>query len=132
MKSTKTAYILVFIAMFFVGCSKNMDYPDPIAENLTTGNFTVHYFFEGQDKTASYNGYVFEFGNDGALNCKSATGDFQGRWQLVKKVDGPAIKISLLAPSTDLQNLSREWDLVANDHSKIELKQANASLRFRK
>jgi hypothetical protein len=132
MKSPKTAIILVIIAMFFVGCSKNMDYPDPIAETLTSGNFTVNYFFESQDKTSSYTGYVFEFENDGSLNCISANGDFQGTWKQLNKVDGPAINITLTAPDADLQNLNRDWAIVDADNAKLSLKNSTATFVLRK
>jgi hypothetical protein len=132
MKSTKTAIILVIIAMFFVGCSKNMDYPDPIQEALTEGNFSVNYFYEGQDKTASYSGYVFEFENNGILHGTTPTESFHGTWQQLKKVDGPAISISITTSSPELQKLNRQWDVVNAGNAKLELKQSLTVLRLNK
>jgi hypothetical protein len=132
MKSNRTAILLVIIAMFFVGCSKNMDYPDPVVETLTSGDYSVNFFFEAQDKTASYSGYVFGFENDGSLVCSSPNGEFQGTWKLLKKVDGPAISISLPVLPSELQDLSREWDVKVADNSTVELKNTTAVFRLRK
>jgi hypothetical protein len=132
MKSSKTAIILVIIAMFFVGCSKNMDYPDPIQETLTKGNFSVNYFYEGQDKTTTYNGYVFDFENNGVLVCTSPGGSFRGSWQQLKKVDGPAISISITTNLPELQKLNREWYVVNAGNTNLELKQSLAVLRLNK
>lgn len=132
MKSSRTAIILVIIAMFFVGCSKNMDYPHPVVETITGGNFTVDFFYESQDKTANYNGYVFAFENNGNLVCSTPNGEFHGNWKLLKKVDGPAIGISLPVPPTELQDLSREWDVNVAGNSGVELKNATAVFRLRK
>jgi hypothetical protein len=132
MKSTKTAIILVIIAMFFVGCSKNMDYPDQIQETLTEGNFSVNYFYEGQDKTSTYHGYVFDFENNGVLYCTSPGGSFHGSWQQLKKVDGPAISISITTALPELQKLNRGWYVVNAGNANLELKQSLTVLRFNK
>ena len=132
MKSTKTAAILLFMTMFFLSCSKNMDHPDPLKVNLTNSPMEINYFFAGQDKTSSYTGYNFSFNERGELISDSGAGVYNGKWELVQKVAGPAININLAVPRVELQALNGQWDVVNSTATGFELKQGSAVLKFQK
>jgi hypothetical protein len=131
-KTTRTVAILLFLTMFFVRCTRNMDYPDPVKETISRGNWKVGYFFSGQDKTSTCSAYTFSFNNDGTLDCNSTNGNFSGGWELVQKVAGPAINIQFNGTGFPLNEINNTWSVVGVNSSEVSLSNQSGSIRLQR
>jgi hypothetical protein len=76
-----------------------------VAETVTPGTYTVLRFIDtGDDETAQFNGYTFQFQADGDLIARRNGQVFNGRWRLNSAETRMTIIISGTAALNDLDD----------------------------
>lgn len=137
MKSTKIlAASLLFFSFIFVSCIGDYDYINTTKEIITRGQWTVDYYYAGQDRTADYSGYYLTFRANGTLECQRDADTYNGTWGVQKDANGEEslLKIQLASSEPSLQELSLDWDVTEKNIGTVSLKNDTngAQLRIRK
>lgn len=126
------AILLLFTSVLFINCTPNQDELGSTKEIITRGNWSVNYFFAGQDQTALLGEYSFTFHNDGTLSCLHNSSQCSGNWELARNVSGDVLRIDLDAPQAELKMLNEEWSVAGTDGHSVHLKNGASQLRIRK
>lgn len=135
LKTTLVIFIYTGLAM---SCDKDDDdnHPDEghgdrqqienIAEN---GNWKVTYFYDSDHvETDHFEGYVFTFKDNGALEAVKDSTAIMGTWSVTDSNssddDGGSSDVDFnifFASPDDFEDLSDDWDIITVTSSKIEL-----------
>ena len=134
MKSKKLLVgILLFISSILTSCYPDQDYSPSTKEILSTGKWSVDYYYAGQDKTTQYVNYEFNFQNNGVVSGKNSTGEFTGNWALMKDVSrNDVIEINITTQDPALVELNEIWKITDQTKSIISMNGSSMELRIRK
>lgn len=133
----KSIWTIGIAVLALAGCSKSgsTSNPDDIASVITQGKWVIHYYLnQGKDETGNYAGYVFSFGNAGALSATVSSNTNAGTWtelvdsgkrKLVISWTGGGIPVVLL-------ELEDDWILKSKSSTLIELTNGTDELHFMK
>jgi hypothetical protein len=133
----KSIWTIGITVIALAGCSKSgsTGNPDDIASVITQGRWVIHYYLnQGKDETGNYAGYVFSFGNAGALSATVSSNTNAGTWtelvdsgkrKLVISWAGGGIPVVLL-------ELEDDWILKSKSSTLIELTNGTDELHFMK
>jgi hypothetical protein len=133
MKSGKFfSYLLIVVSTsLFVRCTpENIDYGPTAKETITKNQWSVDYYFSGQDRTAQFNNYKLNFTGSGVLTANDGTVSVSGSWSIIKDAfRNDVLKINL--PEAHLQSLNEQW--IVNLSSEIlTMKGTGSEMRLRK
>ena len=128
------AGLLLFISSVnFTSCYPDQDYTPSTKEVLSTGKWSVDYYYAGQDKTTQYTNYEFNFQGNDVVSGKTATGEFTGNWALMKDVNrNDVIEINITTQTPELIELNEIWKITDRSHSIISMNGSSEELRIRK
>ncbi len=134
MKNSKIflATAVLFSSLFFINCTPDNDTLTETQEIITRGNWSIDYYYAGQDKTAQVNNYQFIFENGGKVTCTDNGTQYAGKWQIKKNVEGDVLDIQLTTPPVELLQLNDGWNVTGKNINSISLKSANVQLRMTK
>ena len=115
----KAARLIIFTALF-IACNNpgnNGNGPTPSA-----GSWKVSFFFDKQDETADFNGYVFEFGSNGSLTATKGGQSWSGTWStgIDDSADKFLMDFSGASPSP-LDELEEDWLIISMDDNLMHL-----------
>lgn len=139
-KSLNQALLLMFsLAMMSTSCSNDDDSSSNNSQQIAeiesiaqSGDWRITNFVDsGQNETADFNGYDFNFNSDGSLVASNGTTALTGSWS-VKDDDSSNddsnddddidFNIFFLVPdSNDFEDLNDDWDIVSTSSTRIEL-----------
>jgi hypothetical protein len=134
----KTKNLLVGLLLFissisFTSCYPDQDYSPSTKDILSTGKWSVDYYYAGQDKTTQYTNYEFNFQGNGVVSAKTTTDEFTGTWALMKDVNrDDVIEINLATQQPELTELNEIWKITDKTHSIISMNGSSMQLRIRK
>ena len=86
MKNQKLFYFFVIITMssLLSSCTQeNISYGDTAREAITKSQWSVDYYFAGQDRTTEFSNYKLSFIGNGTVKADDGTGSFNGNWSMV-------------------------------------------------
>ena len=121
--------LMVVLAFTFVSCNSD-DYKtgaDEVSDTVKDGTWKVSYFFDSNaDKTGSYAGYNFTFGNNTVLTATKETNSYLGQWSASKSTSDDDLystifMIALGSPEV-LTNLTGDWKVIENTGTSLKLK----------
>jgi len=132
----KTSLILL-MTIIMVGCSED-DSNDTNSIDLTQANQQVQngtwritsFVDSGQNETADFNGYEFDFRQDGTVVASNGTTTYNGTWSITDSSssgdDSPDddADFNLFFPVSeddDFEDLNDDWDIVSVSNSLIDL-----------
>lgn len=126
-----TATILT-LSLILTSCSSDdaiiLDTEDiqQIADVAKSGNWRISsYIDSGNNETADYNGYTFDFADGGQLTATNGTNTYNGTWSVTNdssssSQDDIDFNISFTTPP-NFEELSDDWDIVSITSTKIDL-----------
>lgn len=87
-----------------------------------SGQWKITYFFDKQDETSHYAGYVFDFGSNGSLTASQNGQTWNGAWStgFDDSTDKLLISFSGGAPSA-LLDLQEDWRIIKMDDNFMHL-----------
>jgi hypothetical protein len=118
------------MVMFF-SCSED-DMVSPTASDLasveqstTTGDWRITYYFDDEDETSDYQGYVFTFSEDGRIEARRGGSTYVGRWNVERNDDDDErydleFYIDFDSPD-ELEDLDDDWYIKSFTNSRMEL-----------
>src|SRR5215207_10779199 len=114
--------VFLFAALFFFRCTpEDMDYTSTTKEIISRGEWTVDYYFAGQDKTAQYNTYHFGFLGNGTLEGTNGLTPFTGTWSSVHDVNRNEI-LSINITTPHMLDLNEQWNVSEISATSISLR----------
>lgn len=111
MKNEKFSFFFLIITLssFLNSCTQeNISYGDTTREAITKSQWSVNYYFAGQDRTTEFSNYKLSFIGNGTVKADDGTGSFNGNWTMVTDAyrnDVLRINIS----EAHLQAMNEEW-----------------------
>jgi hypothetical protein len=135
MKSSKSlvGLLLLFSAITFSRCTADQGYSTTSTKDfLSLNKWTVDYFFAGQDKTAQYSSFEFNFKGNGTVTGKTSTGEFEGTWSLMKDVNRNDVIEINIDNQPQLAELNDLWKVTDLGISTIDMNGVSTQLRLRK
>jgi len=132
MKNAKFfTYLLIIISTsLFVSCTReNLGYGSTTREIITGKQWSVDYYFAGQDRTAQFNNYKFNFVSDGTLTANDGIASVNGNWSMLTDVNrNDVLRINI--SEAHLQ-LNEQWT-VNPSADILVLKGTGSEMRLRK
>lgn len=136
MKNVKlfTQLLIIVSTSFFAGCSpENLNDQSTPKEIISKGQWSVDYYFSGQDKTSLYNDFHFSFIGNGTVTATNATNTVTGVWSMVTDVNrNQVLKIKIDSQEPYLLELNDQWSITNSSTDAITMKDAGGELRLRK
>ena len=134
MKAVKFfAYLLVIISTsVFTNCTpENLDYGSTTKETITKTQWSVDYFFAGQDVTAQFSNYKINFVGNGIVTANDGTNMVSGTWSMVTDVNrNEVLRISI--PEAHLQVLNDQWKVKQTSDDVLTMNGASSEIRLKK
>ena len=127
--------LLVCTSLFFINCTPSrQDYLSSTKEIISTGKWTVNYFYSGQNQTSSLSNYKFSFQNNGIVICNLDSTDVSGSWSIIHDLNNnDVLVININSQQTSLMQLNASWNVTDKSTSEVGMKNANsAKLQFRR
>ena len=128
------SYLLVIISTsLFTSCTRDsIDYPGSTKQVITAASWSIDYYFAGQDKTAQFNNYKFNFAPTGTMTADDGTNSFNGNWSVVTDVNRKDVLRINLA-ETHLQDLNNQWTVIdATNTGSLVMKNGTSEIRLRR
>lgn len=117
----KRIFLLNLALIVLLGsCRKPQEIP-PLSATIVSGAWKVQTMRESTTNfTAQYNGWILLFTNDGNLSVTTPGGGaYSGTWR--ENADSRQITIVINGALIETARLSREWDIVLVNPSRIRL-----------
>ena len=87
---------------------------------LTTGTWRVTYFFDDNDQTSYFSGYIFTFNANGTVTVVKAGTTLNGTWSTF--IDSGVQKLLLSFDGESFDEIEEDWKLVEFNTTTIKLK----------
>jgi hypothetical protein len=134
MKNVKFfSYLLIIISTsLFTSCTQeNVDFYGTPKETITKSQWSVDYYFSGNDRTAQFNNYRLRFSGNGTVVANDGANSIDGNWAMV--TDGnrnPVLQINM--HETSLENLNNQWTIQTTSTDLLIMKGGEKEMRLRK
>ena len=138
-KSLNQVLLLMFsLAMMSTSCSSDDDSSSNNSQQIAeiegiaqSGAWRITNFVDsGQNETADFNGYDFNFNSDGSLVASNGTTTLTGSWSVTDDdsssddSNDDDIDFNIFFPvpeSNDFEDLNDDWDVISTSSTRIEL-----------
>jgi hypothetical protein len=134
MKNSKFfAYLLVVISTsLFTNCTRdNIDYGSTTKETITKSQWSVDYFFAGQDVTAQFSNYKINFAGNGTVTASDGTTSVNGTWSMITDLNrNEVLRINI--SENLMQRLNSEWAVKQTSDDVLTMKAAGSEIRLKK
>ena len=127
--------ILLCTSLFFIRCTPSrQDYLSSTKEIISTGKWTVNYFYSGQNQTSTLSNYQFSFQSNGIVICNVDSTTVSGNWSIIHDLNNnDVLVININCQQTYLMQLNASWSVTNKSTSEVGMKNANsAQLQLRK
>ncbi len=120
--------IILFFGIALTNCSNDDGIATPtISQSDVQGVWVVSFFEErGVNETGDFAGFSFDFKSGGTLDVTGNGLSLSGTWSLRNGSDpGEPQELVIAIPTVDkpLEELNDDWDIMAYNSSKIELRE---------
>jgi len=111
-------YRFIIIATIFsasaCGTKTNTTPASDLANQLKSGQWMVHYFFDNNtDLTRQYSTVQLTFNNNNTLSISNGNEAFNGGWSVTKDNDGTERLLINIASLTTIQLLNNNWKVIS-------------------
>ncbi|HWI90405.1 MAG TPA: hypothetical protein VNT20_03980 [Flavisolibacter sp.] len=127
------AYLLVVISTsLFTSCTRdNIDYGSTTKETITKSQWSVDYFFAGQDVTAQFSNYKINFAGNGTVTASDGTTSVNGTWSMITDLNrNEVLRINI--SENLMQRLNSEWAVKQTSDDVLTMKAAGSEIRLKK
>jgi hypothetical protein len=134
MKAVKFfAYLLIVISTsVFTSCTpENLDYGSTTKETITKSQWSVDYFFAGQNVTAQFSNYKINFSGNGTVTANDGTTSVNGTWSMITDLNhNDVLRINI--SETHLQELNDQWTVKQTSDDVLTMKGATSEFHLKK
>lgn len=95
-------------------------FPSDFEGILTSGSWNVTYFFDDQDETSDFSGYVFTFETNNTAQAVSTSNTVNGNWNLTNS-NTPDLNL-FFGNNNPFDELDEDWDIIEATQDIIKLK----------
>lgn len=95
--------------------------PSSVGATLAYGSWQVVYFFDKQDETSDFDGYVFQFQEGGAVLSTKSGLTVQGTWSTEDSSNGNKKLYLDFGPTSPLDELNEDWIVTEHKGTRIGL-----------
>lgn len=117
---TSNSQFIDLIEYSITQCGSNSGGTDTFVTVITSGTWRVTYYFDDDDETSDYNGYVFTFNANNTITVVKNALTYTGTWSFYED-DGVAI-FELNFSDSELSELGDDWELLEFSNTVVELK----------
>lgn len=128
-------FLSVCVCIFLSSCTPSrQEYLSSTKEIISTGKWTIQYFYSGQNQTSSFSNYQFSFQNNGIVICNMDSTTISGSWSIVHDLNNnDVLQMNINSQQSTLMQLNSSWNVTDKTMSEIGMKDAqSAQLQFRK
>jgi hypothetical protein len=101
-------------------CGSNSGSNDDFVTIITSGTWRVSYYFDDEEETADFNGYVFTFNTNNAIQIVKNSNSYTGTWSFYEDDGIDVFDIQFSDPI--LNELGDDWELLEFSSTLIQLK----------
>lgn len=101
-------------------CGSNTGSDDEFLEVLTSGSWRVSYYFDDEEETDDFTGYVFAFSSNNTIQVVKNSTSYTGTWSFYEDDGVDVFDIQFDDPI--LNELSEDWELLEFSTTLIQLK----------
>lgn len=101
-------------------CGSNSGSTDDFISIITSGSWRVSYYFDDEDETSVYVGYVFTFNANNTIQIVKNGNNFSGTWSFYE--DDGINKFDIQFEDSVLNQLTEDWELFEFSNILIQLK----------
>lgn len=109
-------------------CPENNIVSLDFAATITTGSWSIPYFFSDSEKTSSYSGYSFVFKSDKSVVATKGSASETGQWDTTIQNSVRELKVNF--SSELLGKLNDNWKLFEFNNSQIRLRNVSTSTHY--
>lgn len=103
-------------------CGSNSGSTDDFVDLLTSGNWRISYYHEGDDdETSVYNGFIFTFNTNATITITRNSSTFTGTWLFYEENGLDILEIDF--QDDPLDDLDDDWELLEFSSTLIQLKE---------
>ncbi|HEX2608300.1 MAG TPA: hypothetical protein VHK91_13015 [Flavisolibacter sp.] len=134
MKYLNSVFGVLLLILSLSSCSPQQDAITSTREIISQGNWTVDYYFPGQNRTEQFLNYAFHFRGDGTLTIEQGSQVATGNWSLVHDVNrNEVIALQINSSNPQITSLNEHWSVVDRNLSALAMKDGNnVELRLKK
>ncbi|HWJ90587.1 MAG TPA: hypothetical protein VNR87_05720, partial [Flavisolibacter sp.] len=103
-------------------CSPKLEDISTTKEVISQGQWSVSYYFNGQDHTADFHGYRFDFASSGTLTASNDSANYSGSWSIVKDDNFKDIMLINFGTTSKLTYLNSEWHVTTVGLNNVAMK----------
>ena len=126
-----SCFIILTISLLASCTRESISYGDTTREAITKSQWSIDYYFTGQDRTAEFSIYKFSFTGSGIVKAEDRSGSFTGNWNMVKDVMRNDI-LSINISEAHLQSLNDKWTVSLIQDGSITMKGATSEVRLKR
>ena len=118
MKNLTPAFSMAMIclSLLFSGCTTDLDQKSTTRELITNGQWTVSYYYAGQDRTAEFSDHSFKFKSNGTVEGNDGLHGFSGSWSTFHDVQNQEVlKLLISGQEPQLAELNQAWKVSSVD-----------------
>ena len=131
-KLTIFSFFFILTISLLGSCTReNISYGDTTREAITKSQWSIDYYFAGQDRTAEFSNYKFSFTGNGIVKAEDGSGSFSGNWNMAtdaRRNDVLSIQIS----EAHLQSLNDKWIVNLIQDGSLTMKGTTSEVRFKR
>lgn len=127
--------LIVCTSQFFMHCTPSrQEYLSSTKEIISTGKWSINYFYSGQNQTSTFSNYRFTFQNNGIVICNTDSTVVNGSWSMIHDLNNnDVLVININCQQSSLMQLNASWNVTDKTTSEIGMKNGGTSeLQFRK
>lgn len=109
-------------------CPENNIVSLDFAQTITKGSWSIPYFFNDSEKTASYSGYSFVFKNDKSVIATKGSNSETGQWETT--VQNGVRELQLNFSTELLSKLNNNWKLFEFNNSQVRLRDTGTNTNY--
>lgn len=127
------AYLLVVISTsLFTSCTtENLDFGSTTKETMTKSQWSVDYFFAGQNVTSQFSNYKINFVGNGTVIANDGTTSVNGTWSIVTDMNRNDV-LRINVSESHLQVLNDQWTVKQTSDDVLTMKGPASEIHLRK
>ncbi|HEU0065287.1 MAG TPA: hypothetical protein VFQ58_09655 [Flavisolibacter sp.] len=121
--------LFILLIVFFVRCTpSHQDYVSSAKEIVSTGKWSVDYYYSGQNQTSSFYNYQFSFQNNGIVICDLGSSVVTGTWSTIHDVNSNEImSINIDCQQPNIMELNTKWSVTQLTTTEVGMQNGSSS-----
>lgn len=117
---TSNSQFIDLIEFSISQCGTNSGTTDTFISVITSGTWSVTYYFDDEDETSDYQGYVFTFNVNNTITIVKNATTYTGTWNFYEDDGEDVFEINFT--DSELSELADDWELLEFSNTVVELK----------